>query len=146
MPLTDRRLIQELLARYRHFEECILLEMSFAAHFTEVVVIFDYGWRDDGEWRSDGDDVTHVELRLGLIQEFRVHNALTKRQISHRNHWNWSLSEVALVRLMEEPADVSVLKELDMPLHRLVLFWEASNRRVEIVFSEFSLREIKLSK
>ena len=133
MKISDSGHIENILEEYNDFRECILQEVAWEDQGTTLELTFDYVERQDGEVLLDlqRDSIT---MRLFLVQEFHVRNALNDAILREPYRINWGLSEVALVELKEDEKFLAYYENPVVPLHHLAILWE-TERRIDIVFS-----------
>ncbi|GAA2213980.1 hypothetical protein GCM10009850_094440 [Nonomuraea monospora] len=123
MIVTAAEDIERLLTGHRHFEECLLADVRWRHYGTTVELVFNSIW--DGD-RIRPDILARprlVTVRLHLVQEFRLANAINEAVARDPESLDWGFSEVAMVSLAEEGPDH----------HRLAVLWEG-DRRIDVVF------------
>lgn len=138
----DRAAIAAELARYRQFEECLLVEIRILTPGMDLELVFDYIWDDDcPAGRRVLDRLRRVRLVLEGLGEIWFNAAVPPGLVSDPRRADWGLSEVAHVRLASAP-DVSRGNSacLDGPPHRLVVAWETP-RRLEATFTHVGVQE-----
>jgi hypothetical protein len=135
MAMDDRASIDEALARYRHFQECLLRELRMTEFGITLELDFEYIWDDeDATGATLAATSRLVTLALDLVQEVRVITAPPRAIVAEPERADWGLTEVALVRLMPSSDLLDKHHEADVPLHHLVVEWEG-DRRVDVIFA-----------
>ena len=76
MELSDlanqRAVIEAMLRQHRQFEECLIVEISFAEFRTQLDIDIDYTWDDTGVVRNDVDEQPFL-FRLTFYPVFEFH-------------------------------------------------------------------------
>ena len=134
MMLESTDLIADYIARNRGFEECILEDVRWRHYGTVVDLVFDYVWVSDGTVRSDFEPSNLKVLTFHNVQEFHLFNGQSEHMALHPEELNWGASEVAAVRIVDEPGILRSYAHLPIPIHHVRCAWEG-DRRIDIVFS-----------
>jgi hypothetical protein len=100
-------LARSILEEWRGFQECILEDVRWRDYGTSLDLVFRCIWKDGDQVFRDDEEPRFVALRLLLVQEFDLHNALNAAQLREPERLNWGVSEVAVVRI-HESEDVSM--------------------------------------
>lgn len=129
---------RELLKRFRQFQECVLLEVRWLHEGVHLEFIFDYIWTPEGKIRSNLTQVLAIRLRLELVQEFHVRNALNDVMCAEPEQINWGLSEVDVVRLEDHADLLQLYAELPRKFHHLAMIF-GGGRRFDVVFSNLTI-------
>lgn len=132
--------IKSLLESHRNLQECVLLDIRWLHFGTTIELIFDYVWDESGKIRADLNQKEPVIVRLKLVQELHLNNALNESMILEPYQINWGINEVAAVRLEENQNMLKPYNKLPKPFHHIAVLWERGNvRRIDVVFSEMEI-------
>jgi hypothetical protein len=126
--------IRDYLEDHYGFRECILQDVAWRRFGTVLDLVFDFIWASDGVVRQDLDKPQLVRIRLHVVQELHVVNALNDAQVLRPEDLTWGLSEVARVDLIDDPAVLARYQALPLAWHHIRCSWEGS-RQLDIVFS-----------
>jgi hypothetical protein len=138
--------IAALLERYRAFQECLLRGVRLSNFGTALVLEFDYVWDDDKPASAVLSDPRVVYLELGGLHEARIVTALPASVLEDPAGANWGLTEVAVVRLIEQSDLLWKYHESALALHHLAILWEGESR-IDVVFTSLDVRdEARLSR
>jgi hypothetical protein len=90
--------LESVLARWNGFPECILELIRSSDYGTAIELSFRYVWKNEKDVFRDDEEAPIVTLRLLLVQEFKIFNALNQAQLLRPENLNWGFAEVASVR------------------------------------------------
>jgi hypothetical protein len=142
MMLESAELITDYLNRYRRFEDRLLQDVRWRLYGTVIELEFDYVWSDNGAIRSEYEQPNLKVLALHNVQEFHLWNGLTEHMSLHPEDLNWGLSEVASVRVVDDPVVLGKYQHVAVPLHHLRCAWEGE-RRIDIVFATLEVHSAR---
>jgi hypothetical protein len=107
MILESADSIKAYLSEHRDFGDCILDDVVWLQYGTIIQLVFDYIWEPDGSIRTEYSKPCIKRLTLQNVQEWRVLNGLGEYMVLHPEELDWGLSEVAIVRLVDNSAMVA---------------------------------------
>lgn len=132
--LESKEQIVHFLEQHHDFAECVLDEVCWHHHGTIIDLVFEYIWTDEASVRPAHLPSVQKTLRFHVVQEFHVCNGLTVDTSLRPDALNWGLSEVAVVRLLDEETFLVPYSRLPVPVHHLRCLWEGE-RKIDLVFS-----------
>ncbi len=134
--------IKSLLASYRNFQECVLLDIKWLHYGTTIELTFDYSWNKQGKIRENLNEKEPIVMSFKLVQEFHLTNALNESMVLDPYRINWGINEVAAIRLEEHSTMLKPYEELPKEFQHIAILWERGNmRRIDVVFSELEIRK-----
>jgi len=131
----NRDEISNELKRYNSFEECIIEDIRFHNYLSTVEIDFNYIYDKMGLIRSDLEDKKILTLQFSLVSELRFIGGLSLENLQNIENANWSLNEIALVKLKDNQED---LLTFNGRLNQISILWEGV-RELNIIFYEFKI-------
>ncbi len=138
MTLSEHFQICQALQQLQNFAECILVDLRNSQFATEWTLQFNYVWDDKGKIRKNLDEEVLIALRFGVVQEFRLSNALTESMRQNMGDLNWGMGEVADVQICDPNSMSDQYQNPRIPFHHVICRWE-TDRRIDIVFSTLTV-------
>lgn len=134
MMLESAERIAAYLKSRHSFEECVLRSLEWQHYGTVIDLVIEYWWAEGFTMRPAGVPPELVTLRLHVVQELHLQNALTDATSLRPDELNWGLSEMASLQLVGDSPGVLKYASLPVSLHHLQCVWD-SGRQLDIVFS-----------
>jgi hypothetical protein len=150
LPVSSKAEIGRLLKGHYGFGECVLEDVRWKHQGTTLDLVFNYIWLDSTDTLTDSGQVSSGEIRADLgrpelrilrfhiVQEYHVHNDLNDLACENVYELGEGFSEVAAVRLEDDPVYIAKYQSLARPFHHVTCWWEAG-RRIDVVFSELQV-------
>ena len=80
---------EDLLDRYQHFQECVILDVVFSHYQSTLAITLDYIWQAHGIFREDLSTPKIVQVVFRLVQEARFVNSLHDSLLEEPERMNW---------------------------------------------------------
>jgi hypothetical protein len=136
MLMNDLHMMQQEMARYRHFSECIVEDVKWSDYGTTITVTLDYIWHSDGTLRDDTDDRMFVSLCFRMVQELQLHNQLRREVLAEPEVIDWGHAEIACLSLEANDQYTQLpMRFYDAKFEREKSTW------IRVVFSEMGIGE-----
>ena len=132
--------MRALLETYNNFQECILLDVRWEHYGYKLDLVFHYIWASGGAIRKNLDQPHLLHVVFEGVHEFHVRNAWTDAMFEEPASMNWGASEVALVRVENDPKYVGPYGSSGREAYHVCVYWEG-DRRIDIVFTSLSVRQ-----
>lgn len=137
----ETRAIDDMLARYRYFNECLLREGRLVRCGLDFELAFDYIWDDaDPKGTRLAREFRQVVLVLQNVRLISVDNVLPAGILENPDRADWGLTEVALVRPENPSSLLGRLPTSEPYLCHVVVLWE-TDRRIDVVFASMTVTE-----
>ena len=136
--MSDNNLVeaQETLRWFRSFDQCLLHDVRWRRFGSEVDLVFNYIWGDDGECRELVlEQPRLVTVRCSGVFEIVLSNGLNQSMIEQPDQLTWGLTEVAIVRLESR-------RLYDRDAVRVAVAWEWG-RSLTIIASGVQIAELR---
>ena len=131
--------MENLLTKYNHFEDCILLDVRWKQWGYSLELVFNYIWNEKGVIRGNLDIAEErVVVRFSAVQEFLVRNQWNDSLLTEPDLMNWGSGEVSLIRLENSESLLEKYGSRPVPFYHAAILWE-SERRMDVVFSELEI-------
>jgi hypothetical protein len=130
--------IDDLLAEYRNFDECLLLEVRLRDYQSTLELHFNYVYDSDGNFRTNLDEIVPILLRLRLVQEVLIRNNLNATKLLEPERMDWGMNQIALIRLEDDKNLLAPYKNLPLEHHHIAVRWEDA-RRIDVIFVELEV-------
>lgn len=140
MKSNDARVIHDYLFQRNNYGECIIYSLEVMDFGTTIRIQLNYIWDSKGKVRTNLDEPLLVTMFFRLTQLLLIDNAMNQTQVLHTDELNWGFNEIALMNVVQNSNLTVNLSHLPIPYTHVALMWE-SNRRIDIVFSEFEVQE-----
>ena len=137
--------IEELLARFSNFDECVIEQVTLSHFQTEIRILIDYIWGTSGSIRPDLDARPEVvALWFRRVQEVRFKNGLNEAMLAEPASLNWGMNEVAAIEILDDPAVLAPYSGALIQFRHAGLLWHSARdplaRRIDMVYGDFELR------
>ena len=134
MRLHNSSEVENFLAKWHWFDECVIDALEFLNYATIVRVRFNYIYNTEGKIRDNLDQSFYVILLFQLVQSFRLSNSLNETMKEAPHLLNWGFNEVTTVEVIKESKEVDEYTSSRFPYTHVALPWN-DGRRIEIIFS-----------
>src|SRR5829696_2809705 len=131
MNLESAEAIVAYLKDRNSFEECILHSVEWQHFGTVIDLVIEYWGSESFTIRPPGVPSKRVTLRLHVVQELHLLNALNDAMSLRPDQLNWGLSEMALIQLVEDSPELRRYASLPVSLHHLQCVWD-SGRQLDV--------------
>ena len=137
--MNDRQVVEDELARYRNFEECLLEEFRWrdAGRVLELELLYIWADADAG---AVLDDARRVVVRLGDAVAVTIESPLTAVMLENPDRLNWGVKEIAQLRVAR-PTELAARPEGLEDMLQLVAAWEGRGR-IDILFRTMAIEEL----
>jgi hypothetical protein len=139
--LKDHEGINRALEKYHFFEDCLLRQARLTQFGTAFELEFAYIWDDaDPHAAKLADAPRSITLSLQGLREVRIITALPHAVLQAPHLADWGLTEVAVIRLLDDSDSLGGNGGPAGTLHHLAVLWE-SDRRIDIIFAQATIAE-----
>lgn len=132
--------MEDLLAAYQNFQECVLLDVRWRQWGFTLELVFDYIWKEKDVVRDNLHAEERVVLRFSAVQEFHASYGWNDFILSEPGVIDWGSGEISLIRLDDSESFLGGYGSRAVPFRHAAVLWEGSDgRRMDIVFSRLEI-------
>jgi hypothetical protein len=133
----------DILSRYNHFQECILIDYWSENLCRDFVLLIDNIWESAEKLRGDLDNHDIFVLRLSMARRIDISNNFSAGMISHTDQMNWGWNEFTKIDIDEVDNNIHFFMRWNNGRYITVV---ADNLRIERLGANLEIFNYQLAK